>query len=128
MWTKTAKHRKQRQAMVTTMAARYGRGENCRSTEAWPVQVSSHSLLGEGEIWQEMPCRHLFLSGLIWWSEIPGGSEGIEGEINSFPPQSLPILPGSPCHQIKPQWSAGPSSPCHVMMSWWPVHSHPITQ
>jgi hypothetical protein len=27
----------------------------------------------------------------------------IEGEISLFPPQSPPILPGSPCHQINPK-------------------------
>jgi hypothetical protein len=33
----------------------------------------------------------------------PGGLEGIEGKISLFVPQSPPILPGSPCHQIKPK-------------------------
>jgi hypothetical protein len=45
---------------------------------------------------------------MIWWPGIPGGLKGIEGEISLFPPQSLPILPWSPYHQIK----KGKKSPC----------------
>ena len=33
----------------------------------------------------------------------PEGLEGIERGISLFSPQSPPILPGSPCHQINPK-------------------------
>jgi hypothetical protein len=40
---------------------------------------------------------------LIWWSSIPRRLEWIEREISLFLPQSPPILPRSPCHQINSQ-------------------------
>jgi hypothetical protein len=57
---------------------------------------------------------------LIWWPGIPGGSEGIEGEISSFLSQSPPIPPGFPCHQINPYGAddAVTGSPHNLRWCW----------